>query len=461
MSGIINEVDTTPSQYFITIKDKRINEFDIEISGLVDSTNYYFSYITSVDGLGVVLNSTITSNTTLYVATTGSDDTGDGSSGNPYATVNGALDYLKDKKINTDVSVTIELDDGIYSNHPIVSPKHPDGDRITISGKNVYSKSLTSVQSSSGSTGSWSVVLNLSDVTNISVNDFILIPYSVTGGTNPLLLSGCWRITNVDSGNSRITIYNTTKYSSISSGLVTGTVNILKSIIRPTTYGIYMDSSERINIKDVIFDGNGNGSVGCILFNTSSIYVQSNVGFNGFVTGIYVIQNSSFKSEDTMLYSCNCSAISLRVQDTSQLIGNYGIYNGCGNGVYSLTGGFINVEYAVCVGNTYGLNSQAGNIKANGAVVNYNINYGILCVAGLIYSASVISSYNGISGVLCYSGGRVIATTSTITFNTSYGIQATNYGYVQIGSSSTVNNNGTNYSPALNTQGNEYGYIDS
>jgi len=58
---------------------------------------------------------TINSNLNLYVATTGSDITGDGSSGNPWATPNGALDYLNNKFITPSSIVMINIADGTYN----------------------------------------------------------------------------------------------------------------------------------------------------------------------------------------------------------------------------------------------------------------------------------------------------------------------------------------------------------
>lgn len=63
-----------------------------------------------------LFNQTIYNNLTLNVTTTGSDTTGDGTSQKPFATVNGALSWLKNKTVNTDVDVTIQLADGTYNN---------------------------------------------------------------------------------------------------------------------------------------------------------------------------------------------------------------------------------------------------------------------------------------------------------------------------------------------------------
>jgi hypothetical protein len=48
---------------------------------------------------------------------------------------------------------------------------------------------VTSVQSSSGSTGAWSYVLNVNDVSHIAVNDYVIIS-AAAGGTTPGKING-------------------------------------------------------------------------------------------------------------------------------------------------------------------------------------------------------------------------------------------------------------------------------
>lgn len=77
---------------------------------------------------------TITTDTTLYIATTGDDVTGDGTIGDPWYSLNAAFDYLKDKWINTDVTVTISIAAGTYTDLSEVVIEHPCASRIKISG---------------------------------------------------------------------------------------------------------------------------------------------------------------------------------------------------------------------------------------------------------------------------------------------------------------------------------------
>ena len=57
----------------------------------------------------------LSANATYYVATTGSDSTGDGSSGSPWATIQHAIDYLVEVIDMSTYNVTIQLADGTYT----------------------------------------------------------------------------------------------------------------------------------------------------------------------------------------------------------------------------------------------------------------------------------------------------------------------------------------------------------
>jgi hypothetical protein len=86
--------------------------------------------------------SIINQNLTLNVATTGNDTTGDGSAGSPFASINGALNWLKNKMINTDVYVTIQLADGTYNNLDNITHSHPSSN-IQIVGNETTPSNVT------------------------------------------------------------------------------------------------------------------------------------------------------------------------------------------------------------------------------------------------------------------------------------------------------------------------------
>jgi hypothetical protein len=77
---------------------------------------------------------TINSSINLYVSTTGNDTTGNGSSGNPWATINKAIVSLSNSHICTDGNVTINVADGTYNSMSTVTIHGAFADRIKVLG---------------------------------------------------------------------------------------------------------------------------------------------------------------------------------------------------------------------------------------------------------------------------------------------------------------------------------------
>jgi hypothetical protein len=89
-----------------------------------------------------LFNQTIYNDTTLNVATTGSNTTGDGSTSKPFASLGGAISWLKNKTINTDVTVTIQFADGTYNNQVGTTIKNIPG-RLVIKGNSSNPAAVT------------------------------------------------------------------------------------------------------------------------------------------------------------------------------------------------------------------------------------------------------------------------------------------------------------------------------
>jgi len=151
-------------------------------------------------------------------------------SGAMFATVPAALSWLKNKLIASDATVTIQIGDGTYSHAAPIVSDIPCADRVAIVGQNFYTRTFSSIQSGSGSAGNHLLVLNVSSTANVAVNDYVLI-YSASGGTNPQYLSGCHKVTEVDSANSRITINSYHQAAVQPSGSTSGTLYVVKAIL--------------------------------------------------------------------------------------------------------------------------------------------------------------------------------------------------------------------------------------
>ena len=102
--------------------NKSVNEL-VTSSGILREDDYIVVYDTSESGSEKLKKrpisdyiSVVNSSLILYVATTGSDTTGNGSSSTPWATINKAVDWMKNKFITPPTSITIQLSDGTYNN---------------------------------------------------------------------------------------------------------------------------------------------------------------------------------------------------------------------------------------------------------------------------------------------------------------------------------------------------------
>ena len=340
---------------------------------------------------------------TLYLSPTGNDTAGNGSSSAPWATIGRALRFLRDRWIASDATVTIQLADGQYSHTAPVEIAHPCGSRIAIVGQNSYAKTMSSVVSSSGSSGAWSLVLQLNNVSNIAVGDYVLVT-AASGGTNPLFAMGCHEITNVDSGNARITVTSKAINASAPSGAVAANVTVLKARLywSAGTAGIVCAHRNALGLLDKV----------AILGNSVaySAGLCSSKGHDG-------TQWSAFGGE----ISCGASVgianwnYGIYSNHTGQVYANSVVISGCLNGILSSMGGSVSAQSALVTGCTNGMRSHnCSCLRANSA-----------------------------SAICCTTG-----------------FWATAYGYI-LAASSVVSGNGTDYSPVTNSQGNECGYIDT
>jgi hypothetical protein len=348
----------------------------------------------------------INTNTTYYIATTGSDSTGDGSSGNPWASISKSLSYLADFWITTAATVTIKLADGSYTTAVVVA--HPCGAQINIVGTNTYAKSISSIQSSSGGVGAWSYVVNLNNVTNIAVNDYVLIA-TASGGTNPLLIVGCHKITNVDGGNSQITFTSKSQYSSAAAGAVTATVTVVKTFLSVAA------SATGITVS-------GNYSLGLV---DKLVLVGANVTNSDGLAAIY----GGSITLGTTIGADNC------------LIGAYAGYNGI------LIPGNVIVS-----GGSYGLLSlEGGVIDGQTAVVACGALQGFTCIRSASFNvASPLACGCTTYGLLCQINSMMYVTTPT-SVGTPTGVYASQVGYVGVVTSMTWLLGTTQYNPTKNT----------
>lgn len=286
----------------------------------------------------------ISANTTIYVATTGSDTTGTGASGTPYASIAKALSSIASKLIASGVIVTISVADGTYNISSTIVVDHPDADKIRILGNTSAETTvaITTIDTTAKTiTVAGNYVSNADATKNIVSGDIIGLTGSSTSGLNgAYLVSGV----SYDGANTVVTCSSETIASStvggggivikpsnkcvlnISSsvwGFNVSTVIKLLAGFRincngPTIYvpAVYIKSAKYLGISSCIFYGASSGSAiwaltvmsmdidGCI-FKGQSISMMMDasfavkVGYNGKVifdnigsNALYITNNS-------------------------------------------------------------------------------------------------------------------------------------------------------------------------
>lgn len=365
-------------------------------------------------GLNIdMISRIITTDTTLTVASSGGD----------FTSLADALAYLNGYFISSSATVTISVAGEKFTLDEI-DVIHPNGDRIKIVGATPLTPTVTSVQSSSGSAGAWSIVLNLSDVTGITTDMLCNIPYkkndnttNLSGGSNPSWLCGCWVITNVNTENNRITITSSHRGATAPSGNVAGQLYILKTVFTWAKTGtenmLEFKSTKLADLDNIGFLGAGSGNCVAVIVwgEGASVYMGKNVGYNGgWWAGAYVHSNGYMWCRN------QCSS-----KNT--------------NGFVSYVKGQMEAYYCTATGNTNGF--ECGQ--------NSSIRPGLGLAGG-----------NSAFGLRCIQASFALATSLVGEQNTTNDIFSSTYSYISAVSSST-----SSISPSANTQGNEYGYIDT
>ena len=332
----------------------------------------------SVNGYGIP--SLISSNTTINVATTGGD----------FTTVQAALASLDNIVLGAETFITISVADGTYAESGPIIMAGPYGRNINIQGKNTYETNIISVQSSSGSSQNWTIVLNVSSVENISANDYISI-YAPSGGILPTYLAGCFKITNVDAVNTRITIASTHRASSAPSGAVTASGLVYKAILSFTgTDGICVwEGGTSLNLSNLAVVGTAVGN-GISIQDVGRLYVGSvtssggdsvsgtngYIGVVGFYNGVLALYNSEIN--DGAIHVSGAAYNGFLI-DYGSVVNSTAIATGNSQyGFYATRGGYISLSSgAISSGNYRGfVADNAGNIYAPSSYATGNVNTG-------------------------------------------------------------------------------------
>ncbi len=320
-------------------------------------------------------------------------------SGGDFTTIQDALDALSDVIIDAGAYVTIEIDDGDWAISSALHTYSPYSARIKLKGKTTVGLTSTSIASSSGSSGNYSYVINTGSTTGVSANDYCVIVGS-TGGTNPLYLHGCHQITAVAA--TTVTVNVKAINASKASGNVVCTIWVAKTRITASA------------CSGITCTGNGSGFA-----DIYNLVLVGDAGAN--YVGLHATSGAYMSAAQNGPLGVANWGYGARAVDGAQFNGGGSYYLGIG-------------------GSTYGMMAaRNGGIQATR----------IVCcgAAG--------------SGGHVYQGGYAFFNTTCYFLGNNNGLYAASGGFITVTNASIVTGNTTDFSPTVNTSGNEEGYIDT
>jgi hypothetical protein len=358
-----------------------------------------------------------------------------------FSTITSALSDIADKRIASGVEYTINVSVGEHDEGTTggLSFDHPDGERITLQGEGFNTiTSIGQFVTASGAANAWFVNLSVADSTGFAVGDYVSIIDTVGTG-NHQNHRGTWEVTAVDEGGSnRIKVSNNNDDSAFPTNTLTGGVvqkydTVVDFSNVGATTALTLTNGRAINIQDICFiDGGANG----LNLSNGARVAANRVAFNGFTgTQINVTTGSLLTGSD--IHACN----------------------GVATGVLFRSGSTISSARIISSSNgSTGIQIDVGsNSNANPSTACGNGIHGLFVRDGVTYSGlSGFFLNNGNAGITTEDNCTADLTSSTSEDNGVNDVVANRRAYVNFASGTA-----TNFSPAVNTVGNEEAYINT
>ncbi len=316
----------------------------------------------------------ITSNITLFVATTGNDLTAvPNNPALPWLTIQGALNYLIPYFIEPGVTVTVSVGPGIFPLNSRISVNHPSGSQIQIIGTLGTLHNISSAGSIGGTPSAYAVPLTVTGTMDIVANDWVLLDGLISG--NQLVLNSFLKVSSVSGQIVTVSIPYNSGLASIAISNV-GTMTKLKTILSQTA---------NVDVMDIVSGGLG---------------LLSNIGILG---------NAS-------------TAISITAanQVTINTVGiNNAIGGSVGGGILVSLGNHVltNVKVSQCGA---GISTQfsGSNITASDCGGHYGSLYGFNASSGSSQNLINCWAVNNITGLQCaYKSDMLLSTLVESLFN--------------------------------------------
>ena len=396
-TGVVEHDDTANG----TIAAHDTSAAGSELDTLTDGSN--------ADALHIHSVTEATGNTTYYLATTGNDSTGNGSSGSPWKTVNKAIQEIYSQSWGLEDIATISIADGTYEFSETLI-KNGSASISIVSTNVALTGTIVDIVSSSALGGDWYTVrLDITSTSGFSTGQLISVE-GISGSRS--FLNGTWLITAVnDATDLTISLWSRTRTP------VTGAISVPFTTARVVFHSVDTTMFV-IKASDVGFSGisfvNNSGTVEVALDVQGShrISIDSECSFNGFISAGILLQDSALVFDNVFFSDCY---FGIELRDLSSAIGTALTVSAAQDGIIA----YGSMFWAIT------------------STFSSNINRG---VNGNQYS-------------------YVTVTSSIITDNvTGVRINAVSVGVVTL---TTYNYNGTDLSPAANTEGNRNSYMQA
>lgn len=388
---------------------------------------------------------TIFTNTKYYVSTTGNDTTGSGTALAPWRTVTQAMTSLQSFWIASGATITIEMGDGLHEYTELIDLGHPCGSRIVVTGKTVNTLNISQLLSctagaTSGDSTYYSAVFSIGSGTSlVAIGDYVIID-SATSPTTYSGYMGCHKVTAVSSANSTFTVevFHTTT-TQPATGLCTMSAKVLKTVVYfPSieTGFLLKDGFAFKAIRNMAIVGTVPGyppatvgAGGIAVWEGSQLQIGGSLGISGWYQGLSCRDLSAIVFENSTICAVNLGYYGVLLSGSCYMGINYGKFIASG-----------------CV---YGISSV---VNAN---FHANKNSTVFLIGCSLYGASAASA-----GFIYLAPTHVIAEGCAVTGG--FVFIASKGGFLTLLNAHTlIGTNGTLASPAVNTSGNEQGYIDT
>lgn len=295
------------------------------------------------------------------------------------------------RQLRVEADLQLDIASGDYTS-PTIMNGAPNGQRITVRGASMLSKTISAATDMGGSAGDWAVKFTCNNATGAVVGAFAIVK-SIVGTAREKVIEGCWEITAV-SGND-ITLKVKARKSALPTLTVSsGTLLLAQTIVR-VNGAIGIDVvGEGNTFQNMALVGNGSGA------NVVGVRIQNGVA--GFA------KSTSFP---------------------------FGVCNFAEHGFYAITGSTIYCFDSFSSGNGQsGLNcTDNSTASATRLVATGNANHGVVATTKSNVAATTGNfSGNAQRGIYASTTSMITAVSAVVYENLDAGVRADNQGYANV-----------------------------